>query len=177
MKKTVKVNRKRLCAFIVIFVAIIAVIIISIVLSKRKNLTLDGSKTKVDGASITNNQEIEYDGNPYNVPQAYVETVNQYVDEKGNALEGADLSNVKNNIIDKFKSYSNEKLGFEASMDNIKIVFNQGTTTIAENTCIVFAVYEIVDDSLDYISKYAMSIDTNVIYKFDSEAFVFRMIQ
>lgn len=176
MKKTLKVNKKRLSIFIAIVVIVIVAIIV-VILSKKNKLILDSSKTKVDGTSVSNAQDIEYDGNPYNVPQAYVETIDKYVDEQGEDLDSTTLNTVKNNIIDKFKSYSNEKLGFEASMDSLKIVFNQGTTTIAENTCIVFAVYEIADGSLKYISKYAMSIDTSVIYKFDSEEFVFRMIQ
>ena len=62
-------------------------------------------------------------------------------------------------------------------MSNVKIVFNQGTTIIADNTCLVFAVYEQKDNSLNFISKYAMSIDTEVLYKYDSESLVFNMIE
>ncbi len=79
--------------------------------------------------------------------------------------------------MDKFKSIPADKLKLNISMDNARLIFNQGTTTIANNKCLVFVAYEEKDNALNFISKYAMSIDTSILYKYDSEALVFNMLE
>lgn len=180
MKKRSKINKKRLIIFIVIAVLIIGIVVAATVklLNKdNKDITLDGTDQTIEGNNMTNNQEIEYDGNPYNVPQDYTETVNEFVNESGEVLDENTLSEVKQNITDKFKQLPTDKLGINTDMSNIRIVFNQGTTKVADSTCLVFVVYEEKDNSLNFISKYAMSIDTNIVYKYDSTALIYNMIE
>lgn len=185
-KKVAKVNVKRLAIAIIVLV-IIVVAIVMIVKNIKKNpddidikdsgITLDGSTPGIEGGSMTNSQEIEYDGNPYNVPQDYTKTVNEFVGETGEALDSETLSTVKQNIIEKFKQGYSEKYGINVDMSNVRIIYNQGTTTIAGNTCLVFVVYEEKDGDLTFISKFAMSINTEVLYKYNSETFMYSMIE
>ncbi len=180
MKKQLKLDKKRLLISIAIIVIIIAVVvlIVKIATNNEDKITIDGNASTIDGQNITDeSSEVEYDGNPYNVPQDYTQTLNEFVGETGETLDEATLNEVKTNITNKFKGISADKLGIDIDMSTIKIVFNQGTTIIADNTCLVFAVYEQKDDTLNFISKYAMSIDTNVLYKYDSQALVFNMIE
>ena len=180
MKKQLKLDKKRLLISIAIIVIIIAVVvlIVKIATNNEDKITIDGNASTIDGQNITDeSSEVEYDGNPYNVPQDYTQTLNEFVGETGEALDENTLNEVKDNIMNKFKGISTDKLGISADMSSVKIVFNQGTTIIADNTCLVFAVYEQKDNSLNFISKYAMSIDTEVLYKYDSESLVFNMIE
>ena len=62
-------------------------------------------------------------------------------------------------------------------MSNISIIFNQVTTTIAGKNCLVFAVYEEKGNESNFISKFAMSIDMSVLYKFDSNTLIYNMIE
>lgn len=185
-KRLARVNKKRL----ILFVAIVIIVIVAIILLvkninkkidnidiKNNGITLDGTDPKIEGGNMTNSQEIEYDGNPYNVPQDYTKTVNEFVGESGEALDSVTLSTVKESIIDNFKKNYSEKYGINVNMENVKIIFNQGTTTIADNTCLVFAVYEEQGDNLAFISKFAMSINTEILYKYNSETFMYSMIE
>lgn len=179
MKKKVKINKARLItSILVVIIVIVAIVLIAKKANKQpEKITLDGSTQVIENKQITNTQEIEYDGNPYNVPQSYTTTVNEFVGEDGSAIDANELSTIKVKIEEKFKSISAEKLGINADMSNITIVFNQATTTIAEKNCLVFAVYEIKGDESNYISKFAMSEDATVLYKFDSESLIYNMIE
>lgn len=185
-KKLAKVNMKRLIVFIAIVVVIIVAIVILVknlnkkidnIDLKNKGITLDGTDQTIEGGNITNSQEIEYDGNPYNVPQDYTKTVNEFVGESGEELDSGTLSTVKQNIIEKFKQDYSEKYGISIDMSNVRIIFNQGTTTIADNTCLVFAVYEEKDENLTFISKFAMSLNIEVLYRYNSKTFMYSMIE
>jgi hypothetical protein len=180
MKKQLKLDKKRLLIFVAVVIVVIAVVvlIVKIVNNNEEKITIDGNASSIDGQNITDeSSQVEYDGNPYNVPQDYTQTLNEFVGETGEALDENTLNEVKDNIINKFKGISTDKLGISVDMSNVKIVFNQGTTIIADSTCLVFAVYEQKDNNLNFISKYAMSIDTEVLYKYDSESLVFNMIE
>ncbi len=179
MSKKVKINKKRLVTIlVVVIVVIIAIIMIVKNVNKDKNeITLDGTTTNIENKTITNEQQIEYDGNPYNVPQDYTQTVSGYVDDSNNEMSGDEISQIKRNIEEKFKSVSTDKLGISANMDSIVINFNPVTTTIAEKKCLVFAVYTEENNELNFVSKYAMSVDASTLYKFDSEKLIYNMIE
>lgn len=181
MKKQLKLDKKRLLIFVAVVIVVIAVVvlIVKVVNNNEEKITIDGNASSIDdGQNVTDeSSQVEYDGNPYNVPQDYTQTLNEFVGETGEALDENTLNEVKDNIMNKFKGISTDKLGISADMSSVKIVFNQGTTIIADNTCLVFAVYEQKNNSLNFISKYAMSIDTEVLYKYDSESLVFNMIE
>lgn len=178
MRKGTKVNKKRLGIFIAILVIlIILIVVICKAISNKSEITLNGTDQTIGGNNISNSQEIEYDGNPYNVPQDYTETVTDFVNESGEAIDENTLAGIKQNIMDKFKSISVDKLKLNINMDNARLIFNQGTTIIANNKCLVFVVYEEKDNALNFISKYAMSLDTSVLYKYDSDALVFNMLE
>jgi hypothetical protein len=179
MKSKTKVNKKRLLFSIIVLIIIIVAIILIVknIGKKDSNITLDGTSQKIDGVSVSNSQEIEYDGNPYSVPQEYTVAVDEYVYTDGEAIDDSSLNEIKQSMIEKFKQSSTDNLQLDADMQNIRIIFNQGTTTIADSTCLVFVVYEEKDDSLNFKSKYAMSLDTKVIYKYDSESLVYNMLE
>lgn len=180
MKKQTKIDKKRLLIITAIVIVIIAliVLVIRVINNDEDKATVDGTSSTIDGQNVTDDSsKVEYDGNPYNVPQDYTQTVNEFVGESGEALDENTLNEVKDNITNKFKQIPGEKLGINVDMSTIKIIFNQGTTTIADNACLVFVVYEEKDDKLNFISKYAMSIDANVLYKYDSQNLVFNMIE
>lgn len=178
MRKGTKVNKKRLGIFIAILIIIILlIVVICKAIGNKSEITLNGKDKTIDGNNMSNSQEIEYDGNPYNVPQDYTETVNEYVGESGEAIDENTLSGIKQSIMDKFKGIPADKLKLDINMDNSRIIFNQGTTIIANNKCLVFVVYEEKDGALNFISKYAMSIDTSVLYKYDSDALIFNMLE
>lgn len=178
-KNNVKISPK---FFILLAAIIIVIVVIVLIVKGGKNddskITLDGSgNANVDGQQVNNNQEIEYDGNPYNVPQSYTTTVNDFIGESGEELDENTLPSIKEEIKSKFTSMSTEQIGINVDMQNIRIIFNQGTTTIADNNCLVFSVYEQKDGSLNFVSKYAMSTNTEILYKYDSSANMFNMIQ
>ena len=180
MKRQTKIDKKRLLIITAIVIVIIAliVLVIRVINNDEDKITVDGTSSTIVGQNVTDDSsKVEYDGNPYNVPQDYTQTVNEFVGESGEALDENTLNEVKDNITNKFKQIPGEKLGINVDMSTIKIIFNQGTTTIADNACLVFVVYEERDDKLNFISKYAMSIDTNVLYKYDSQNLVFNMIE
>lgn len=179
MRKGTKVNKKRLIIFVVVIVIIIIAIVLLIKnLNKDKDITLDGTEQiTIDSQVAINEQDIEYDGNPYNVPQEYTQTVNEFIGDTGEALDENTLITVKEDIENKFRSISPDKLGINSEMANVKITFNPVTTTIAGKNCLVFAVYEEKDNQSIFISKYAMSVDTSVLYKFNSDTLVYNMIE
>ena len=178
-RKANKIDIKRLIPAIIALVLIIVVIvmIVKAVTRKSDNISLNGeSAGLIEKAEMINKLEAEYDGNPYNVPETFTTTESTYVGEESEELSADEISNVKNTIINKFKSYSPEELGINCSMDNVRMIFNTGTTTIADTKCLVFNTYKVDGESMQYISKFAMSIDGNTLYKFDNQLFVYRMI-
>ncbi len=173
-----KIDIKRLSIFLVLVAVIIAVIVIIVVNSKGDNdITLDGTQDPMSGGSMNNNAQIEYDGNPYNVPEIYAENVPEFIDEQGQEIDDATMENIKSEITNKFKSLPADKLGLSTDPQTAHLVFNKGTTKIADYTCVVFAVYENVENSLVFKSKFAMTIDTNTLYSFDSETLMYNMIE
>ena len=178
-RKANKIDINRLIPAIIALVLIIVVIvmIVKAVTRKSDNISLNGeSAGLIEKAEMINKLEAEYDGNPYNVPETFTTTESTYVGEESEELSVDEISNVKNTIINKFKSYSPEELGINCSMDNVRMIFNTGTTTIADTKCLVFNVYSVDGEAMQYVSKFAMSIDGNTLYKFDSQLFVYRMI-
>ena len=181
MKNKIKVNRLRLVIVILLVILVIAGIVFLVKCLRKDNkqeITLDGTNNVIDeGKVISNSQDIEYDGNPYNVPQDYTQTTNEYINETGDIIDQSTLTNLKQDIENKFRSIPNEKLGINVDMSNISIIFNQVTTTIAGKNCLVFAVYEEKGNESNFISKFAMSIDMSVLYKFDSNTLIYNMIE
>lgn len=178
-RKANKIDIKRLIPAIIALVLIIVVIvmIVKAVTRKSDNISLNGeSAGLIEKAEMINKLEAEYDGNPYNVPETFTTTESTYVGEESEELSADEISNVKNTIINNFKSYSPEELGINCSMDNVRMIFNTGTTTIADTKCLVFNVYSVDGEAMQYVSKFAMSIDGNTLYKFDNQLFVYRMI-
>ncbi len=178
-KTNSKLNFKRIIPAIIALILIIVVIVLIVkaVTRKSDDISLDGSSAGlIEKAEMINKLEAEYDGNPYNVPETFTTTEDTYVGESSEELSASEISDVKNTIISKFKSYSPEELGIDCSMDNVRMIFNTGTTTIADTKCLVFNTYKVDGESMQYISKFAMSIDGNTLYKFDNQLFVYRMI-
>ena len=88
MRKGTKVNKKRLSIFITILVIlIILIVVICKAIGNKSEITLNGTDQTIGGNNVSNSQEIEYDGNPYNVPQDYTETVTDFVNESGEAID------------------------------------------------------------------------------------------
>jgi len=174
-----KLNFKRIIPAIIALILIIVVIVLIVkaVTRESDDISLDGSSAGlIEKAEMINKLEAEYDGNPYNVPETFTTTEDTYVGESSEELSASEISDVKNTIISKFKSYTPEELGIDCSMDNVRMIFNTGTTTIADTKCLVFNAYKVDGESMQYISKFAMSIDGNTLYKFDNQLFVYRMI-
>lgn len=178
-RKANKIDIKRLIPAIIAVVLIVVVIVMIVKAVNRKSgdISLDGeSAGLIEKAEMINKLEAEYDGNPYNVPETFTTTESTYVGVESEELSANEVSNIKSTITNKFKSYSTEELGINCSMDNVRMIFNTGTTTIADTKCLVFNTYSVDGESMQYIAKFAMSIDGSTLYKFDNQLFVYRMI-
>lgn len=178
-KINIKLDLKRLilAAIVLIAIVVVVVLIVKAINKKSDDISLDGSAAGIiEKAEMINKVEAEYDGNPYNVPESFTTSDNTYAGESGEQLTDAQINEAKNVIRNKFLSYSSEELGIVNNMDAVRVIFNSGTTVIADSTCLVFNAYEEVDGALQYICKFAMSLDGSILYKFDADLFVYRMI-
>lgn len=188
-----KVNKKRLLLSILILIIIIVAIVFAIKFSGNGEETsgdfnMNGSQENVDSQ---NSQEGQVEQQPTqtpsvsepaentpstSVPQQETENVTEFVDESGNKLEEDTLQASKDSIVQAFKAIPSERLGITADLNTAKIMFNQGITTIAENECFVFNVYVLEENKLKNIGTYAMSRDTQVLYKLNSQTLEYDLI-
>ena len=104
MKKQLKLDKKRLLIFVAVVIVVIAVVvlIVKVVNNNEEKIIIDGNASSIDdGQNVTDeSSQVEYDGNPYNVPQDYTQTLNEFVGETGETLDEATLNEVKTNIND-----------------------------------------------------------------------------
>lgn len=178
-KAKTNVDFKKLIPAIIVLIAIVVIVIlvVKVVNKKGDDISLDSSTSGlIEKAEMINKAEAEYDGNPYNVPESFTTKEETYGGENSASLSEQEVENAKAVISSSFKAYTADQLGIVINMDAVRLIFNTGTTIIADTTCLVFNVYEEVDDSLKYICKFAMSVDGTTLYRFDDEVFVYRMI-
>lgn len=192
-----KVNKKRLFISILVLIIIIVTIVFAIKFSGNGDETsgdfnMDGSQETVDSQNSQEGGEEKQpdqttavpdqspsvsDAPTTSVPQQETENVTEFIDESGNKLEEDTLQTSKDSIIQAFKAIPSEKLGITADLSTAKIMFNQGITTIADKDCFVFNVYVLEDGKLKNIGTYAMSRDTEVLYKLNSETSDYDLIE
>ena len=173
------VDYKRLALFILVLDAIIVgvVLIVKAITKDKETISLDGSSSGiVEKAEMINKLEAEYDGNSYNVPESYTTKDEIYKGQDNVELTEEQLNQLKIDVNNKFATYTAQEVGIDVNMENVKLIFNTGTTRIADRQCVVFNVYEQNGDKISYIAKCAMSLDLEVLYTFDSELFVYRMV-
>lgn len=159
-------NIKRILPIVLIIVIIIA--IISIIFSSKE----DNNENNAD-FSIGKTKE-NIDTGLVTISQNDTATVNEYVDNNGNKLDDNTLKQTKDNIMTSFKRISSDKLGQDIDISRCKIIFNKGTTTIKENSFLVFNVYSQEGKN---IGTYAMSIDTNTIYRYNTQTLEYELIE
>lgn len=178
-----KVNKKRLFLSILILIIIIVAIVFAIKFSGNGEVTngdfnMGGSQENVDAQnSQEGGQEPVQPTTTTSVPQKETENVTEFVDESGNKLEENTLQTNKDSIVQAFKAIPSETLGITADLSAAKIMFNQGITTIAETECFVFNVYVQEGEKLKNIGTYAMSRDTQVLYKFNSQTLEYDLVE
>lgn len=187
-----KINKKRLFLSILILIIIIVAIVFAIKFSGNEEVTngdfnMGGSQENVDAQNSqeggqepvqpTTTPEQEGTTTTTSVPQIETENVTEFVDESGNKLEENTLQTNKDSIIQAFKAIPSETLGITADLSTAKIMFNQGITTIAETECFVFNVYVQEGEKLKNIGTYAMSRDTQVLYKFNSQTLEYDLVE
>lgn len=183
-----KKDKKIVLIIIAVIILVVIIIVAFKLLNKNEvNLSVDsnGNVTNIgnlntDGnnAQLQNNSSTsDYTYNPDSIPQKDIEYIEQYVDDKGNELSGEDLSKIKDNIVQAFKKVSSDKLGINVDLNNVRIIFNQGTTIINKNRCLVFCVYVAENDTLRNVGMYAMTKDTKVLYKFNSDTLTYDLIE
>lgn len=186
-----KISKKKI---ILIVIAVILLIVIAFVIFKLINknelnlnvdangnvvngdiMNSDGSNAQLQQEDSNNNSEATY--NPNSIPQKDTEHIEQYIDDKGNEVSGEDLSKIKDNIIQAFKKIPMDKLGLDVNLDEVRIIFNQGTTVIDQNNFFVFCIYTTHDNRLKNIGMFAMTKDTKTLYKFNSENLTYDLIE
>lgn len=188
MKKTNKLNKKRLFLSIMILIILIVAIVLIVKFAgngeeTNGNFNLGDSQENVDtpnsqeGGDTQPDQTSAVPDGTNSVPQNETESVGDFVDESGNKLEEDTLQTSKDAITQAFKAISPDKLGLEVDLNSARIMFNQGITTIAENECFVFSVYVQDGETMKNIGTYAMSRDTKVLYKFNLDTLVYDLIE
>lgn len=181
-------NKKKMILIIVAVIILVVVMIFAFkMLNKNEvNMSVDANGNAIDGSLRADGSEIklkddgttsDYTYNPNSIPQKDTDYNEQYLDNKGNELSGEDLSKIKDNIIQEFKEVPIDKLGLDVDLNNIRIIFNQGTTLIDKNNCLVFCIYVAENNTLRNVGMYAMSEDTKVLYKFNSDALTYDLIE
>ncbi len=171
-----------------IVILVIIVIIAFKLFDKREvNLSVDANGNTVSNGNLNSNgseaqlqddeTNSDYTYDPNSIPQKDTDHIEQYVDDKGNEISGEELSKVKDNIVQAFKKVSTDKLGLDVDLNNVRIIFNQGTTIIDQNSCLVFCVYVAENDELKNSGMFAMTKDTKVLYKFNSDTLTYDLIE
>lgn len=162
-----KINLKRFIPFILILL----VIVIAIVMVVNSNI---GNNGESSGDFNLDGTKKNTDSNTIAISQSETSSVNEYVDASGNKLDDGTLKKNKDNIIVAFKQIPAEKLGLNIDLNSAKIMFNQGTTTIKDKQFLVFNVYSQAGKN---VGTYAMSIDTEVVYKYNTNTLEYELIE
>ena len=186
-----KISKKKIILIViaVILVIVIAFVIFKLVNKSELNLNVDANGNVVndniensDGTDAQlqqgeQNSNLKNTYNPNSIPQKDTEYIEQYIDDKGNEVGGEDLSKIKDNIVQAFKKVPMDKLGLDVNLDEVRVIFNQGTTVIDKNNCFVFCIYIAQDNTLKNVGMYAMTKDTKTLYKFNSESMTYDLIE
>lgn len=183
-------NKKKIIiiiALIILIIAIVAIIVFKLLDKNELNTSIDTNGNVISNEELnsngssaqlqSNDNTSENTYNPNSIPQKDTDYVEQYVDEKGNELDGEDLSEIKDNIVQAFKKVSLDKLGLDVNLDEARVIFNKGTTIIDQNNCFVFCIYVMKDNLLRNVGMYAMTKDTKTLYKFNSDTLTYDLIE
>lgn len=173
MKKK-NINVKRLIPFIVIVCVIILVIVVVCTNGKKEVNDEDfGLSGQVSPYKAQEN--LVSDENT--VYQKDIITNEEVLTLEGEEIVNEDLETAKANIEAAIYAMTKEELGLEVEMEETKIFFNEGSTNIYGKNCIVFSLYAQSGDYLKNKGTFAMSSDTNILYKYDSGVMAYKLIK
>lgn len=155
-------NLKKILVAIILLVIVVAVIVLVIKFTGNKN------SNNIDNNNDNNNY-IENDENIEVISKEDTTSVSDYVDEQGNALSDDEVSKLKNAISEAVKQFPTEKLGINEDINNARFIFNRGTTTISGEQYLTFSIYVLEGEKYRSRGMFAMSKNTEKLYKYNSE--------
>lgn len=181
------INLKRFIP-IVCVVLIIIVIIIAVILGARnknneesnadsslnsgtveQNTSSNATDENNDDTSSSTTEETSLD-----VPQLDTSSTNEYVEEDGSKIEEATVESIQESMKAKFKTVSKEDLCLEdVDLDSARFIFGEGVINIAKKDCFGFSVYVLNGQYLENAGTFAMSLDTEVLYRYDTETMTY----
>lgn len=176
-------NFKRFLPAIGILAAI--VVVITVIATSSKNSEENKSDSGMNTGNIengtsssagdNNNTSAEpVTGNPLDVPQVNTSSTNEYIDDSGSAMAQETVGSIQEQIIAKFKTIPQERLNLKnVDLDSARIMFGEGVMKIANKECLGFTVYVLNGNYLQSAGMYAMSIDTEVLYRYDTDTMTY----
>ena len=168
-------NFKRFLPAIGILAAI--VVVITVIATSSKNSEENKSDSGMNTGNIengtssstgdNNNTSAEpVTGNPLDVPQVNTSSTNEYIDDSGSAMAQETVGSIQEQIIAKFKT-------IPVDLNSARIMFGEGVMKIANKECLGFTVYVLNGNYLQSAGMYAMSIDTEVLYRYDTDTMTY----
>lgn len=179
-----KINFKRFLPAIGILVAIIIIIIVIVTSSKKseENKSDSGMNTgNIETGTVSNTEENQGQSEEENateesldVPQANTTSTNEYVDNTGATIEEGTVESIQAQIEEKFKSIPLDRLQLNGvDLENAKLIFGEGVMRIGDKDCFGFTVYVANGKYMKSAGMYAMSKDTEVLYRYDTDTLTY----
>ena len=162
-----------------ILIAIIIIIIVIVFSSNNKEENPSDSSMNtgnIENGSMSNeddNNTISDEpvtGNPLDVPQINTSSTNEYIDDSGATIADETVESIQSQIEAKFKTISLDKLNLKGvDLDSARIIFGEGVMKIANKECLGFSIYIPNGNYMKNAGMYAMSLDTEVLYRYDTD--------
>lgn len=179
-----KINFKRFIPAICVLVVIIAIIVIIVCSSKNNNQEENPGNSGLNSGNVQDgsasnaesneNSVAPAEDNGLNVPQVNTSSTNEYVDDSGSKIEEGTVESIQENIKAKFKTIPQSDLKLDnVDLESARFIFGEGIMNIAKKDCFGFSVYVLKGEYLVNAGMYAMSTDTEVLYRYDTDTLTY----
>ncbi len=181
-----KINLKKFIPAICVLLAIIVIIVIIVCSSKNKKIEENpgdsglnsGNVDNSSASNVTNNGNenpvTSEENNELNVPQVNTSSTNEYVDDSGSKIEEETVESIQEKIKAKFKTIPQSDLKLDnVDLESARFIFGEGVMSIAKKDCFGFSVYVLDGEYLVNAGMYAMSTDTEVLYRYDTDTLTY----
>ena len=179
------INIKRFLPALGILVAIIVIILVIVYSSNKQENTnlpeddnVNSVNENIENNESTSNEDVsdseQSEENSLDVPQVDTSSTNEYVDDSGEQIEGGTIEDTQAKIEEKFKSIPLDRLNLQGVyLNSAKIIFGEGVMKIANKDCFGFSVYVLDGSYMKSAGTFAMSMDTEVLYRYDTSSMTY----